>query len=74
MKLKTIIGLVAVGATATYLLMPKKEDEQTLSGITLNPNKLLNGALAMTNINPIVKEGIRQVADRAINKYMGIDE
>jgi hypothetical protein len=28
----------------------------------------------MTNINPIVKEGIRQVADRAINKYMGIDE
>lgn len=71
MKKTTLLGLLAVGSTIAYLWMKKQESEnEPLEGveITVNPQKLVDGALAMTSINPAYKEGIRRITTRAISK------
>ena len=72
MKKTTLIGLLAVGSTIAYLFLKKKEgDGEALEGIEVkvNPEKLIDGALAFSNINPNTKDGIRQIARNAIRKY-----
>jgi hypothetical protein len=72
MKKTTLLGLLAVGSTLAYLWLKKREDNDSgLDGvdITVNPQKLIDGALAMTSMNPIAKEGIRNLTSRALSKY-----
>lgn len=72
MKKTTLIGLLAVGSTLAYLWLKKREENnEGLQGvdITVNPQKLIDGALAMTSINPLAKEGIRNLTSRALSKY-----
>ena len=72
MKKTTLLGLLAVGSTIAYLWLKKQESEsEPLEGveITVNPQKLLDGALAMSNINPLYKESIRSLTSRALTKY-----
>jgi hypothetical protein len=77
MKKSTIIGLLAFGSTVTYLFLKSREgDSERLQGIEIkiNPRKLVDGALAMSNIHPTAKDGIRTLAHNAISKYYGIEE
>jgi len=72
MKKTTLMGLLAVGSTLAYLWLKKQDTDNTeLEGveITVNPQKLIEGALAMSDINPIAKHSIRQFTDRAISRY-----
>jgi hypothetical protein len=72
MKKETLLGLIAVGSTIAYIWLKKQNANSTeLEGveITVNPKKLVEGALAMSNINPIAKHSIRQFTDRAISRY-----
>ena len=72
MKKTTLLGLLAVGSTIAYLWLKKQESsDEGLDGveITVNPQKLIDGALAMTSINPMAKEGIRNLTSRALSKY-----
>lgn len=71
MKKTTLVGLLAFGSTVIYLFLKNKEEEEHIQGIEIkiNPQKLVDGALAMTNIHPSAKDGIRSVAHNAIKKY-----
>lgn len=71
MKKSTILGLIAFGATISYLYIKNKEEDSSIEGveIKINPEKLIDGALAMTDINPMAKDGIKRVAQNAIKKY-----
>ena len=72
MKKTTLLGLLAVGSTLAYLWLKKQESEnEPLQGveITVNPQKLIDGALAMSSINPAYKESIRALTSRALTKY-----
>ena len=62
---------MAIGFTVAYLYTLKKEKGSGLDGveIKINPERLLDGALAMTRMNPLALEGIRRVAKNAIKKY-----
>ncbi len=76
MKKSTIIGLLAFGSTVTYLFLKSREgDKEKLEGIEIkiNPKKLVDGALAMSNIHPTAKDGLRTIAHNALNKYYGIE-
>jgi hypothetical protein len=77
MKKTTILGLIAFGSTITYLFLKSREgDGESIEGIEVkvNPKKLIDGALAMSNIHPTAKDGIRTIAHNAINKYYDIEE
>jgi hypothetical protein len=71
MKKTTIYGIAAFDFSVAYFLAVKEENDKGLEGIEIkiNPKKLLDGALAMSGINPIAQEGIRRVAGSVINKY-----
>jgi len=73
MKKTTIVGLIAFGSTVAYLylLNRTKEENGGVEGIEIkiNPEKLVEGALAMSDINPLAKDGLRRVAHTAIKKY-----
>jgi hypothetical protein len=72
MKKSTILGFIAMSATIGYFLTKKSEDKDAkIEGIDIkiNPERLIDGALAMTRINPIAKEGLRNIAQRALVKY-----
>jgi len=72
MKKTTLMGLLAVGSTIAYLWLKKQDnDGSELDGveITVNPQKLIEGALAMSNMNPIAKNSIKKFTDRAISRY-----
>ena len=71
MKKTSFFGLMAFGFTVAYLYNLRKEKDTGLDGveIKINPERLLDGALAMTRMNPIAQEGIRRVAKNAIKKY-----
>jgi hypothetical protein len=74
MKKTTFIGLLAFGSTLTYLFLKSRESEDSrIEGIEIkiNPQKLVDGALAFSNMNPSTKDGIRQIANNAIRKYYG---
>lgn len=73
MKKTTLYGLAAFGFTIAYLVAIKREKKGSLDGveIKINPEKLLNGALAMSGINPLAQEGIKKIAKNAIKKYYG---
>ena len=69
----TILGFLAAGFTLSYFLSKKSEadDGGSIAGIDIkiNPTKLVDGALAVSSINPSTKDGIRQIAHNAIRKY-----
>lgn len=71
MKKTSFFGIMALGFTVAYLYTLKKEKGSGLDGveIKINPERLLDGALAMTRMNPLALEGIRRVAKNAIKKY-----
>jgi len=71
MKKTTLYGVAAFGFTVAYLVALKKENTKGLEGveINVNPQKLLDGALAMSGINPIAREGIKKVAQNIMKKY-----
>ena len=73
MRKSKLFLIVAVVSGVAYFYYKTKEGIKNtrIDGldIKVNPTKLLDGALALTNINPLAKEGIRQVASRAINKF-----
>ena len=73
MNTKTIIGLIAFSSTVIYLMLDKKKSNG-LQGVEvkINPQKLVNGALAMSNLHPTAKDGLRIIAENALNKYYGI--
>lgn len=73
---KTIVGLFALTSTIIYLMMEKKKSGQGIEGVEvkINPQKLVDGALAMSNIHPTAKDGIRAIAHNALNKYYGVDD
>lgn len=76
MKKTTLLGLLAFGSTIAYLFFKNKEDNsEKIDGIEIkiNPKKLVDGALAMSNINPTTKDGIRNIAHNALKKYYGIE-
>lgn len=76
MKKSTLIGLLAFGSTITYLFLKnREEDKERIEGIEIkiNPKKLVDGALAMSNIHPTAKDGIRTIAHNALSKYYGIE-
>jgi hypothetical protein len=76
MKKTTLIGLLAFGSTITYLFLKgREEDQERIEGIEvkINPKKLVDGALAMSNIHPTAKDGLRTIAHNALNKYYGIE-
>lgn len=72
---KTIVGLVALTSTVIYLMLEKKKSAQSLDGVEvkINPQKLVDGALAMSNIHPMAKDGIRSIAANAMKKYYGLE-
>lgn len=71
MKKTTLMGLLAVGTTIAYLWLKKQEDGDTLEGVevTVNPQKLVDGALAMSNMGPAAKASIRNITERALSRY-----
>lgn len=72
MKKSTFLGVLAFGCTIGFLYIRKKEGESSsINGIEIkiNPQKLVDGALAMSDMNPIAKNGIRNIAHKAIQKY-----
>jgi hypothetical protein len=72
MKKTTLVGLLAFGFSVSYLFLKKRESESSdLEGIEIkiNPEKLVDGALAVSNINPLAKDNIRLIAHRAIKRY-----
>jgi hypothetical protein len=76
MKGTTFVGLIAFGSTVFYLFLKNKSnDKNSIQGIEIkiNPEKLVDGALAMTNMNPVTKDGIRNVAHNAIKKYYDME-
>jgi hypothetical protein len=73
MKKTTIMGFIAFSSTIAYIYLLRKDKEEN-SGvegieIKINPEKIVDGALAMSNINPMAKDGIRRIARNAINRY-----
>ena len=75
MNTKTIFGLIALSSTVIYLMLEKKKSGNSIEGIEvkINPQKLVDGALAMSNIHPSAKDGIRTIAHKALNKYYGLE-
>ena len=75
MKASSLFGLVAIGATLGYFLTRKSEGTDQIDGleIKVNPEKLIDGALAVSSINPMAKEGIRTIAHKALDRYYGKD-
>jgi hypothetical protein len=77
MKKTTLLGILSVMSGITYLYYKKKEDSNSpeLQGIEvkINPQKLIDGALAMSNLEPQTKDGIKHIASNAIKKYYGIN-
>jgi len=72
MKKTTLMGLLAVGSTLAYLWLKKQDtDGSELEGveISVNPQKLVDGALALSNINPIAKGSISNFTRRALERY-----
>jgi hypothetical protein len=77
MKRTTLLGIIAFGSTITYLFFKSREENSpAIEGIEVkvNPKKLIDGALAMSNIHPTAKDGLRTIAHNAINKYYDIEE
>ena len=73
MKKTTFYGVAAFGFTVAYLLALKKENEAGLDGIEIkiNPERLLDGALAMSGINPVAQEGLKHITKSALKKFYG---
>ena len=72
MKLTHLLGIVAFGSTVAYLIFRKKEKGSPgISGVEvkINPQQIVDGALAVSNIHPSAKDGIRAIARSAIEKY-----
>ncbi len=72
-----MLGLLAFSSTVAYLFFKSREQEsENIEGIEIkiNPQKLVDGALAMSDIHPTAKDGIRSIAHKAISKYYQIDE
>ncbi len=72
MKRTTVFGLLAFGFSLSYLYMKARdEDSDNIEGIEIkiNPEKLVDGALAMSSITPQAQDGIRQITQRAIKRY-----
>lgn len=73
MKSSTIAIIFTLGGAAVclYLLNKEQEDARGIDGleIHINPQKIIDGALAMSDIHPIAKDGIRRIAENAMKKY-----
>jgi len=72
MKKTTIIGLLAFGFSASYLYLKSREEgSDGIQGIevNVNPERFIEGALAMSSITPKAKDNLRQIATRAIQRY-----
>lgn len=78
MKKTTLLGFISVLSGISYLYFKNKEDDRSpeLDGIEvkINPQKLVDGALAMTNINPSAKDGLRSIANNALKRYYQEDD
>ncbi len=72
MKLTHLLGLMAFGSTVAYLVLKKRaKGNPGISGVEvkINPQQIVDGALAVSNIHPSAKDGIRAIARSAIEKY-----
>jgi hypothetical protein len=73
MKSSTIAILFTLGGAAVYLYFVNKEQEEAkgIDGleIRINPQRIIDGALAISDIHPLAKDGIRRIAENAMKKY-----
>lgn len=77
MKKSTLYGFAAIGFSIAYLITSKNDkNSNSIDGleIKINPERLVDGALAITDIDSLAREGIRKVAKNAIKKIYKYDK
>lgn len=77
MKKSSFFGYVALASVAAYFYYTKNEENTTsLKGINIDidPDKLLDSALAYKRVREDYREPIKNVANKVLSKFMSRGE